>query len=165
MHYVYHDTPIGPLLLAGREPVLQLLSFPGGDRVRRPEAGWQLAPDAFAEVRRQLDAYFDGHLRTFDVPLDPQVTPFRRRVLDALRTIPYGQTRSYGDIARQIGQPSASRAVGAANGANPIPVIIPCHRVIGSTGKLTGFGGGLPTKRFLLALEQDADGLFGTAPG
>jgi methylated-DNA-[protein]-cysteine S-methyltransferase len=107
----------------------------------------------FREVVRQLKAYFDGQLKAFDLPLAPQGTEFQRQVWRALQTIPYGRTKSYGEIARRLGRPEASRAVGAANGQNPIPVIIPCHRVIGADGSLTGFGGGLPIKRKLLALE------------
>ncbi len=163
MKFTYHDTPIGRLLLAGNDSALQLISFDTGTRVRRPEADWVPCRRPFETVCRQLDEYFAGRRRHFDLPLDPRVTAFRRRVLDALLTIPYGQTRSYGEIARQIGAPRASRAVGAANGANPIPVIIPCHRVIGSDGALTGFGGGLPTKRYLLQLEAGNVGLFAEA--
>lgn len=163
MKYTFHDTPIGRLLLAGDEDALRVISFDVGDRVREPQAGWEACPGPFAEACRQLDEYFAGKRFRFELVLDPQVTPFRRRVLDALLTIPYGQTRSYGEIARQIGSPRASRAVGAANGANPIPIVIPCHRVIGGDGSLTGFGGGLPTKRFLLELEANHSGLFADA--
>jgi methylated-DNA-[protein]-cysteine S-methyltransferase len=106
------------------------------------------------EASRQLDAYFAAELRSFDLPLNPRGTPFQLSVWKALRNIPYGQTRSYGQIADVVGAPKAVRAVGAANGQNPIPIVIPCHRVIGSNGKLTGFGGGLPLKRLLLDLES-----------
>ncbi|MBI3791706.1 MAG: methylated-DNA--[protein]-cysteine S-methyltransferase [Gemmatimonadetes bacterium] len=109
------------------------------------------------DTRAQLDRYFAGRLRTFDLPLAPQGTDFQRRVWTALTQIPFGTTTSYGAVARTIGLPEAVRAVGAANGQNPIPVIIPCHRVIGANGTLTGFGGGLPRKRFLLALERGDD--------
>ena len=105
-------------------------------------------------MRQQLEAYFAGELQRFDLALAPDGTDFQQAVWQALTTIPYGATCSYGEIARQIGKPKASRAVGAANGQNPIPIIIPCHRVIGSTGKLTGFGGGLAAKEILLELEQ-----------
>jgi methylated-DNA-[protein]-cysteine S-methyltransferase len=110
----------------------------------------------FKEVKYQLDAYFAGELQDFDLPLLPTGTRFQERVWQALAEIPYGETWSYGELARHIGKPKASRAVGAANGINPIPVIIPCHRVIGSSGKLTGFGGGLETKQYLLKLESEA---------
>jgi methylated-DNA-[protein]-cysteine S-methyltransferase len=109
-----------------------------------------------AKVQRQLDEYFAGRRTTFDVPLSPAGTAFQRDVWNALLQIPYGETTSYGQLARKIGRPAAVRAVGAANGQNPIPIIIPCHRVIGGDGRLVGFGGGLNVKRFLLALEQPA---------
>jgi methylated-DNA-[protein]-cysteine S-methyltransferase len=111
-----------------------------------------------AEAVRQLHAYFDGRLRRFDLPLDLTGTDFQRRVWLELTRIPYGETRSYGELARSIGAPKAVRAVGAANGANPIPIVVPCHRVIGAGGKLVGYGGGLPLKRRLLSLERG--GLF-----
>ncbi|MBK9168153.1 MAG: methylated-DNA--[protein]-cysteine S-methyltransferase [Bryobacterales bacterium] len=125
---------------------------------RRPEAGCVEDPNhpVVAEALRQLHAYFAGELHEFDLPLAPEGTPFQRRVWEALRAIPYGETRSYGDIAKAIGAPKASRAVGAANGRNPIPVVVPCHRVIGADGSLTGFGGGLAIKRTLLDLETPA---------
>jgi methylated-DNA-[protein]-cysteine S-methyltransferase len=153
MRYTYLDTPIGTLLLAG-EDRLGRVSFPEGNMAFAPDAGWQRDDSAFAEARQQLTEYFMGTRREFTVELDVRGTSFQKRVLEALRGIPYGETRSYKDIAERIGSPLAVRAVGAANGSNPIPVIIPCHRVIGSNGKLTGFGGGLPTKKFLLDLEQ-----------
>ena len=106
-----------------------------------------------AEARRQLEAYFEGELREFDLPLAPQGTGFQLRVWEALRAIPYGETISYGELARRVGDPGAARAVGLANGRNPLPVIVPCHRVIGADGSLTGFGGGLDRKRALLELE------------
>jgi methylated-DNA-[protein]-cysteine S-methyltransferase len=111
-----------------------------------------------SETERQLRAYFAGDLRDFDLPLDMVGTPFQQRVWRALLQIPYGRTRSYSEIARGIGAPSAVRAVGAANGANPIPIVVPCHRVIGAGGNLVGYGGGLPLKQRLLALESG--GLF-----
>ena len=115
------------------------------------------------ESLRQLGAYFAGELRDFDLPLDPHGTEFQRAVWKALVGIPYGETRSYSEIARSVGRPAAVRAVGAANGSNPIAIIIPCHRVIGSSGKLVGFGGGLPMKRMLLDLETEHAHLFGQA--
>ena len=109
---------------------------------------------AFGELEQQLHAYFSGELENFTVPLSPEGTPFQQKVWSELLKIPYGETISYGELARRIGNPNASRAVGLANGSNPIPIIIPCHRVIGSDGKLTGYGGGLPIKEKLLALEK-----------
>jgi len=153
--YTYHDTAIGSLLLAGNDGGLTLLGFPQGKMRRRHEADWIESPGKFELVRQQLDDYFAGKLDTFSVPLSPQGTSFQMEVWQALQQIPYGQTWSYGQLANHIDRPKASRAVGAANGVNPIPVIIPCHRVIVSSGKLTGFGGGLETKQFLLALEAE----------
>ena len=152
--FTYLDTPIGALLLAGDGESLTLLGFPSGKMQRRHEDSWQRSDTAFAEARAQLTAYFSGELSDFDLPLNPQGTEFQKEVWLALRQIPYGETWSYGELARQIGRPKASRAVGAANSVNPLPVIIPCHRVIGANGKLTGFGGGIETKQHLLALEQ-----------
>ena len=111
---------------------------------------------ALRSVVRELTAYFAGELREFSLPLAPVGTPFQLDVWNALRAIPYGETRSYGELAERIGRPKAVRAVGAANGANPLPIVVPCHRVIGSNGTLTGFGGGLPLKQALLALERGA---------
>ncbi|MCP5181919.1 MAG: methylated-DNA--[protein]-cysteine S-methyltransferase [Pseudomonadales bacterium] len=153
MIYTYLETPIGPLLLAGEER-LRKISFPGGNKAFPPEPGWRRDDEAFREARTQLTEYFAGKRRQFALDLDIRGTPFQRRVWEALRGIPYGQTCSYGTIAATIGAPNAMRAVGAANGSNPLPVVVPCHRVIGSNGKLTGFGGGLPTKQYLLDLEQ-----------
>ena len=162
MFYSHMDSPIGRLLLAGDESGLRLISFPTGSRTRYVEPGWTENDAPFVETKRQLAAYFAGTLTEFDLPLAPEGTPFQLSVWQALRRIPYGDTVSYGAIAQAIGRPSASRAVGAANGANPLPIVVPCHRVIGSTGRLTGFGGGLDTKAALLALEgalpEAADG-------
>ncbi len=156
MNYTYLDTPIGELLLAGDQYALRELGFPEGPKRRRAEEGWELRDDLFAEAKSQLSAYFAGSLHEFSLSLDPSGTPFQLSVLDELQKIPYGETLSYGEIAARLGKPKAMRAVGAANGRNPIPVIIPCHRVIGANGKLTGFGGGLPTKEALLKLEREA---------
>jgi len=142
------------LLLAGDGERLHLIGFPEGKARTRHEADWERSDAPFIEVIRQLNAYFEGELRDFDVALAPQGTAFQQSVWLALTKIPYGSTCSYGAIAEAVGKPKASRAVGAANGQNPIPIIIPCHRVIGSTGKLTGFGGGLAAKVTLLDLEQ-----------
>lgn len=155
MYYCYVDTPIGELLLAGTETALRVVSFPAGSRRRQPEPEWIYSEKPFQRARRQLLEYFAGERREFDLPLEPTGTEFQLEVLDELRKIPYGETTSYGEIARRIGRPRAVRAVGAANGRNPIPVIIPCHRVIGAGGDLTGFGGGLATKERLLRLEME----------
>ena len=154
-HYTLIPSPVGTLLLAGRDGNLERLEFCGA-QARRPAPEWVRCDTAFAPVAVQLGEYFAGRRRRFDVPLRPAGTPFQLAVLEALRTIPYGETRSYGDIAQQIGRPRAVRAVGMANGRNPLPIIIPCHRVIGADGSLTGFGGGLKAKRHLLALEGAA---------
>ena len=153
-YYSYYKAPIGQLLLAGDGEALSLLGFPRGKMRREHEAEWIRDLGPFAQVNAELDRYFAGELTQFTVPLAPSGTAFQERVWSALQEIPYGVTWSYGDLARHIGKPSASRAVGAANGLNPIPVIIPCHRVIGSNGKLTGFGGGLDVKEYLLGLES-----------
>lgn len=146
-------SPIGPLTLAGRGPVLTNLRMV--DQTYEPSrAGWTRDERAFPDAVDQLGAYFAGERAGFDLQLDPQGTEFQRRVWTALLTIPYGQTRSYGQIADQIGTPGAARAVGLANARNPIAVIVPCHRVIGANGKLTGYGGGLDRKRALLELEN-----------
>lgn len=155
-YYCYHDTPIGTLLLAGDGEALSLLGFPGGSMARKHEPDWVEKKSAFKEVIKQLDKYFAGKLEEFDLPLAPEGTDFQQSVWQALTEIPYGETWSYGELAKHIGRPKASRAVGAANGVNPIPIIVPCHRVIGSSGKLTGFGGGLKTKAYLLDLESKA---------
>ena len=142
------DSPIGPLGLVASESGLERVFFDGA-RIR-PE-GRSPVLEAAAQ---QLDAYFRGELVAFDLPLELDGTDFQRQCWLALATIPYGQTVSYGEQARRLGLgPAAARAVGAANGQNPLPIVLPCHRVIGSDGSLTGFGGGLPTKRFLLEHE------------
>ena len=151
-----HPTPIGPLILTAEGDTITGLAF-SDDPAPPPDRAVLRAHPVLAEAARQLDAYFAGTLRLFELPLAPHGTDFQRHVWAALQRIPYGATVSYGDIARAILAPNAIRAVGAANGANPIAVIIPCHRVIGANGSLTGFGGGLPRKRFLLALEQGDD--------
>ena len=158
MEYCYLDSPLGALLLAGQAETLSLLSFPEGKRKRMPGPGWQERQVAFVAARQQLQEYFAGKRREFALQLAPQGTPFQLSVLDALGSIPYGTTLSYQEVAARIGRPKAVRAVGAANGRNPLPIVIPCHRVIGADGSLTGFGGGLEAKRYLLALESSASG-------
>ncbi len=155
MYYCYLETPIGDLLLAGDEQALYLLGFPEGSMRREPEPDWIYSEKPFAAAREQLNAYFAGERKSFDLKLNPGGTEFQLQVLNELQKIPYGTTTSYGDIAKRIGRPRAVRAVGAANGRNPIPIIIPCHRVIGSTGSMTGFGGGIPTKEALIRLELE----------
>lgn len=155
MYYCYTTTPVGDLLLAGDEGGLSMIGFPKGKMRRDPEPDWIFNEKPFVEARRQLDEYFAGDRKQFDLPLKLSGTDFQVRVLEELQRIPYGETTSYGAIAKSIGRPKAMRAVGAANGRNPIPIIIPCHRVIGSGGDLTGFGGGLDTKAALLRLEAE----------
>jgi methylated-DNA-[protein]-cysteine S-methyltransferase len=147
------DSPIGLLTLAGHGGALTNLRMV--DQTYEPSrADWSPDPGAFRAAVDQLGAYFAGELTDFDVELDLRGTEFQRRVWKALLTIPYGETRSYGEIAEQIGAPGAARAVGLANGHNPIAIVVPCHRVIGANGSLTGFGGGLGRKRTLLELEK-----------
>jgi len=142
------------LLLAGDSNALRLVSFESSKRSTPPRPDWEQDKAPFAEVIRQLQAYFGGELKEFDLPLALEGTDFQLRVWKALRTIPYGETFSYAQLAQCIGNPKSVRAVGLANGSNPIPIIVPCHRVIGSDGSLTGFGGGLSTKKKLLELEN-----------
>ncbi len=154
MIYRYVDTPIGALLIAGDGTAIVETYFAGA----KPKADWIRDDDALREAADQLHAYFSGERNTFDLPLAPRGTEFQQVVWHALLAIPYGQTTTYSTIAQRIGKPAAVRAVGAANGANPIPIIIPCHRVIGASGSLTGFGGGIDVKRQLLALEARVAG-------
>ena len=143
------DSPVGRLRVEADETVITSIHF----HAKEPVSGGRRT-GVLADLESQLRLYFSGRLERFDVPFAPKGTPFQQDVWRELTMIPYGETRSYADIAKKIGRPDAVRAVGAANGQNPIPIVIPCHRVIGSNGKLTGFGGGLPAKRFLLALES-----------
>ena len=158
MYYCYFETPIGELLLAGEAESLSMIGFPKGAMRRDPEADWIYKEEPFENARVQLAEYFSGERKDFDLPLLLSGTEFQVSVLEALQEIPYGATASYGDVAKRIGRPKAVRAVGAANGRNPIPIIVPCHRVIGSSGDLTGFGGGLDTKAALLRLEAENSG-------
>jgi methylated-DNA-[protein]-cysteine S-methyltransferase len=149
------DSPAGPLVLAGDRYGLHVLGFTSGMRPFIVDPSWVEDRDnALGGVRRELDAYFAGRLRVFKTPLAFEGTPFQRQVWTELCRIPYGETISYMELANRIGNPKAVRAVGLANGANPIAIIVPCHRVIGANGSLTGYGGGLPIKRALLALER-----------
>lgn len=153
MYWTTIATPIGNLLLAGDGERLSHLYMElrrwGPDDTK----GWRRSDGLFVEARSQLEAYFAGDLLEFDLAIAPEGTPFQQRVWSALRAIPYGETVSYGDVARTIGEPKAVRAVGAANGRNPISIVIPCHRVVGADGTLIGYGGGLERKRWLLAHE------------
>lgn len=154
MNYFYLETCIGKLLIAGEAEAVRHIRFEENGVPAAPEAGWiQGASGPLEETARQLREYFAGARTEFDLPLLPEGTEFQKKVWRRLQDIPYGLTISYGELARRVGNPKASRAVGAANGQNPLPIVIPCHRVIGANGKLTGFGGGLPTKEALLALE------------
>ena len=148
------ESPIGPLLLAADDASLREIHFVNGRHPCKPDSSWKEDRPPLKETIRQLRAYFAGELENFDLPLAPQGTSFQQEVWRRLCDIPYGETISYGKLATWIGNPKACRAVGHANGSNPIPIVIPCHRVIGSNGKLTGFGGGLPIKEKLLALER-----------
>jgi methylated-DNA-[protein]-cysteine S-methyltransferase len=158
------DSPIGPLTLAGKDHRLMHLWMV--DQTHEPShGGWERNDKAFADAVEQLDAYFAGGRREFDLELRLVGTDFQRQVWEALLTIPYGETRSYTYIAQQIGSPGAVRAVGLANGRNPIGIIVPCHRVIGANGSLTGYGGGLERKRTLLELEKAAVTVYPHLPG
>jgi methylated-DNA-[protein]-cysteine S-methyltransferase len=153
MLYDEIETPIGPLLAVADDEGLRQILFPEKGRARRPEKEWVRDPRPFARLREQLAEYFSGRRRHFALDLAPEGTAFQRATWRVLAEIPYGETISYGELARRVGRPAAARAVGAANGANPLPIVVPCHRVIGANGSLTGFGGGLPIKRALLELE------------
>lgn len=150
------SSPLGTLLLVGGRDGLHRVMLPGPRGPALPHAHWHRDDAALAEARRQLEQYFTGQRQRFELPLAPEGTPFQLAVLRALAEIPYGQTRTYADIARQLGQPKATRAVGAANRRNPLAIILPCHRVIGSDGSLTGYAGGLDAKRWLLRHEGNA---------
>ncbi len=152
--YTFIESPVGALWLVADDEALQVIEFrnPRHPIARAPH--WREGDNAvLREATRQLGAYFRGERRDFDLPLSPRGTDFQRQVWRTLAGIPYGETISYRELARRVGKPTAMRAVGAANGRNPLPIVLPCHRVIGADGSLTGFGGGLPTKQFLLTLE------------
>lgn len=149
------ESPVGVLTLAGRDGVLTHLRMDDQAHPPSDQPTWEPDVDAFDDVAEQLEAYFAGELTDFDVDLRLEGTDFQQEVWAALREIPYGETWSYGQLADHIGKPGAARAVGLANGRNPVGIIVPCHRVIGANGNLTGYGGGLPRKQLLLQLEQD----------
>jgi methylated-DNA-[protein]-cysteine S-methyltransferase len=166
MNYDYVDTSIGSVLIAGDAEAIRRIAFPRNGKPVRPEPGWgHSARGPVAEAIRQLRDYFARRRTGFDLPLAPEGTPFQRAVWRQLQDIPYGATISYGELARRVGNPKASRAVGSANGANPIPIVIPCHRVIAADGKLGGFGGGLEVKQALLALEANSSVRDGAVAG
>ena len=163
MSLAYHDfdTPIGTLRVVGDDGGIERIDLPNAAE-SDPDPAWrerrQSLPQPLREAKRQLVQYFEGERRDFDLPLAPAGTAFQRRVWGELSRIPYGETVSYGELARRIGRPTASRAVGAANGRNPLAIVVPCHRVIGADGTLVGYGGGLPVKEALLAHERGASG-------
>ena len=157
-----HDSPVGPLVLAATDAGLVLVSYRGEEQAL-DELAARVSPRVLAHpvrlngVRRQLDAYFEGRRRQFDVALDWRMaTPFQRSVLDVVRDVAFGSVTTYQDVARAIGRPTASRAAGGANARNPLPIVVPCHRVIGSDGSLTGYGGGIERKAYLLEFERGA---------
>jgi len=154
MYYCIVKSPIGPILLAGDEEGLKHVNFMKGKKKIEVSDDWVENEEFFREISGQLEAYFSGKLKSFDVKLAPEGTEFQKSVWKALCEIPYGETRTYKDIAVSIGKPKAYRAVGLANNRNPIAIIVPCHRVIGTDGKLTGYAGGLDVKEFLLKLEE-----------
>jgi methylated-DNA-[protein]-cysteine S-methyltransferase len=165
--WVTTGSPVGPLTLVAAGPALTGLYMEDHRHQPGPAAfGTPGDPAAapFAAAAAQLGAYFAGQLTSFDLELEPGGTPFQRTVWLALRDIPFGETVTYGELAARIGAPGSSRAVGLANGKNPVSIIVPCHRVIGADGSLTGYGGGLPRKRFLLDLERAASGRPGELP-
>lgn len=152
--YAIIDSPLGGILVA-RNPVgLTRVNFQDGSERISPPASWRMDPAALAEAADQLMAYFEGKLRKFKLSLSPGGTAFQRQVWEAMQAIPYGQTATYAGLARLVGRPQAARAVGSASSRNPLPVVVPCHRVVGSDGSLTGYAGGLHLKQALLSLER-----------
>lgn len=163
MRYRHLDSPLGPLLATRDDAGITGLFLPTGRRPKQVAPSWTRDDTAFADIAGQLDEYFAGERHDFELPLAPRGSAFQLRVWQALRGIPYGETTSYGAIARGLGVPDGARAVGLANGQNPISIVVPCHRVIGADGSLTGYGGGLPAKQWLLAHEAAHSGLFAQA--
>lgn len=161
-YYDFYDSPLGQILLVANDVAVTGLHFVGEKYYPGVAADWQKKPGAtmLVRARKQLDEYFAGKRKAFDLPVDPAGTPFQRVVWRALQKIPYGTTLNYGALAGRIGQPTASRAVGAANGRNPISIVIPCHRVIGANGDLTGYAGGMERKAALLRLEAEGTDEF-----
>ena len=163
MRYRHLDSPLGPLLVTRDGAGITGLFLPTGRRPKQVAPSWTRDDAAFADIAGQLAEYFAGDRHDFELPLAPHGSAFQLRVWQALRAIPYGETTSYGAIARGLGVPEGARAVGLANGQNPISIVVPCHRVIGADGSLTGYGGGLPAKQWLLAHEAAHSGLFAQA--
>jgi methylated-DNA-[protein]-cysteine S-methyltransferase len=155
-YYSYIDSPLGRMFAQGDGQFLTALYMPSHKGWEGPDASWQQSDAPFAAVREQLTEYFAGDRQEFDVPLKVAGTPFQQRVWKELVRIPFGTTITYAELARRVGKPTASRAVGHANGRNPISIIVPCHRVIGADGKLTGYAGGVDKKEWLLAWERRA---------
>lgn len=153
-YYTYLDSPIGPICVEGDGDFVTGLHMPQHRHWEGPNATWQQSDSSFKAVRQQLTEYFAGERQQFEVPMKSTGTPFQLRVWEELSRIPFGVTISYAELAQRVGNPSASRAVGSANGRNPISIIVPCHRVIGANGKLTGYGGGLDKKEWLLDWER-----------
>ncbi len=161
-YYTCIESPIGRLMLTANERAVTGVYFSTGDKARKePDPVWQYSEARFEQAGLELEEYFAGQRRCFEVALEPRATPFQSKVLAALNQIPFGQVRSYKEIAETIGSPKAVRAVGSANGNNPLAIFIPCHRVVGSNGALTGFSGGLDAKRYLLSLEQTQQSVAG----
>ena len=161
-YFTHIDSPIGRLMLTANDRALTGLYFSTGDKaIQEPDPAWHLCEARFEQAQNELNEYFAGARQQFNVALEPRATPFQNKVLAALNLIPFGKVRSYKQIAETIGSPKAVRAVGSANGNNPIAIFIPCHRVVGSNGALKGFGGGLDAKRYLLSLEQPQQSLIG----
>lgn len=159
LEHLYHSSPVGKLLLVASPRGLRALLWEheGFERVQVAKSVENSRNPLLSKTAKELDEYFSGKRKQFTIPLDPVGTPFQLRVWEILKTIPYGKTLSYGEQATLMGSPQAARAVGGANGKNPISIIVPCHRVIGRNGKLTGFGGGLPAKQKLLEIESVND--------
>ena len=154
MSYCLLESPVGNILIVGDKRGLKLINFQEGPNAQAADPKWKEDSQFFRAVIQQLNSYFSGRLTQFRLPLAPEGTPFQLKVWKALKRIPYGKTVTYGEIAKRIGNPKASRAVGAANGQNPLSIIVPCHRVIGQTGDLVGYGGGLSIKKALLDHER-----------
>ncbi|MDX1412278.1 MAG: methylated-DNA--[protein]-cysteine S-methyltransferase [Nitrospirales bacterium] len=160
MFYWILKSPVGKILIAGDHRGLKFINFQDGANAQPPDPQWKEDSQFFRAVIQQLNSYFSGRLTQFRLPLAPEGTPFQMKVWKALKRIPYGKTVSYGEIAQRIGNPKGSRAVGAANGQNPLSIIVPCHRVIGQTGDLVGYGGGLSIKKALLDHERRRGNFF-----
>ena len=160
MYYSHYESPVGRLLLVGDGENIHRIEFPTNCRPVNLDASWEHNEVVFGTLTKELDAYFNGSLQVFSVQVAPTGSAFQHKVWNALQQIAYGQTCTYADIAKLIGKPTASRAVGSANGRNPVSIIIPCHRVIGTNGALTGYAGGISAKQWLLSHEAGEQSLF-----